>query len=504
MLEGGRWWNQAFESIGYKDAFQVKLLPDTADPLDVRYNVIQWVHRSTRGWSYGMAITDPRTGEIIKGHVSLGSLRIRQDYLIAKAISNKPYASGNSHEQDMLNMAIARIRQLSAHEIGHTLGFQHNFAASVNDKASVMDYPHPTFTLVDGEISFADAYATGIGAWDKIATAFAYGDGNHDERSAQLNAALSAGYKNMNDDDARSPGSANIHAHLWDNGANTVDELERIMAVRRVALAQFSIDNIPNGEPVNTLEDLFVPIYLLHRYQVEAAVKTIGGLDYHYAVKGDGGTDPTVVEHTEQLRALRAVLNTLSPAELAIPKEKLNLFPPRATWTRTRENFKGKTNVAFDPVSAANMNAANTLRLLLHPARVTRLHQQHAIDPDLLSLNETLHELVDATLNTAPTNDPYMDAIAAGRNAIVLEKLMMLAQTDGLLPQVKAIVEGFLHAHKNELEERKRRTVQDEAYLRMITDYFAAPDAYQPQPIPALPDGSPIGSECRWYTVPAH
>ncbi|MEL0301360.1 MAG: DUF5117 domain-containing protein, partial [Flavobacteriaceae bacterium] len=147
LLEGGKWWNQAFEAAGYKDAFQLKILPDDADPMDVRYNVIQWVHRSTRGWSYGASVVDPRSGEILKGHVSLGSLRIRQDFMIAQALTNQPYANGDDQDNPMLGMALARIRQLSAHEIGHTLGFTHNFAASVKDRASVMDYPHPTLAI---------------------------------------------------------------------------------------------------------------------------------------------------------------------------------------------------------------------------------------------------------------------------------------------------------------------------------------------------------------------
>ena len=148
LLDGGKWWNQAYESIGFKDAFQVKMLPEDADPLDCRYNVIQWVHRSTRGWSYGASVVDPRTGEIIKGHVSLGSLRIRQDYMIAQALTKDPFSTDNQKNK-MLELAIARIRQLSAHEIGHTIGFAHNFAASSNNRASVMDYPHPLVNVVN-------------------------------------------------------------------------------------------------------------------------------------------------------------------------------------------------------------------------------------------------------------------------------------------------------------------------------------------------------------------
>ncbi|NNK10015.1 MAG: zinc-dependent metalloprotease, partial [Flavobacteriaceae bacterium] len=295
LLEGGRWWNQAFEAIGYQDAFQLKMLPDDADPLDVRYNVIQWVHRSTRGWSYGSSITDPRTGEIIKGHVSLGSLRIRQDFLIAQALMDKPFAERDDNDEAMLNMALARIRQLSAHEIGHTLGFAHNFAASTNNRASVMDYPHPYISLKNGKIDFSEAYDTGIGEWDKVTVAYSYSDfpANADEKEA-LNAILKQshqqGLRYISDRDSRPMGSAHILGHLWDNGGSASSELDRLLELRGVAIENFSIDNIRSGEPNSVLEDVFVPLYFLHRYQTEAAVKSIGGLNYNYAVKGDGQT----------------------------------------------------------------------------------------------------------------------------------------------------------------------------------------------------------------------
>lgn len=241
LLEGARWWNQAFEAIGYKNAFQVKILPEKADPLDVRYNMIQWVHRSTRGWSYGGSITDPRTGEIIKGHVSLGSLRIRQDFLIAQALQ-APYKKGSENDKFALEMALARIRQLSAHEVGHTLGFAHNFAASSNNRASVMDYPHPKLSLKNGKIDFSKAYDTKIGAWDKVTVAYAYQDFVKDEEKQLqeiLEKAFSKGLRFISDQDARPKGSAHAYAHLWDNGASAPQELENVLAVRNKAIANF-------------------------------------------------------------------------------------------------------------------------------------------------------------------------------------------------------------------------------------------------------------------------
>ncbi len=500
LLEGGSWWNQAFEAIGYKDAFQIKILPDTVDPLDIRYNVVQWIHRSTRGWSYGMTIVDPRTGEIIKGQVSLGSLRVRQDFMIAKAISNRPYADGNGREQEqmMLEMALARIRQLSAHEIGHTLGFQHNFAASVNKRASVMDYPHPLFELEEGEISYDAAYASGIGAWDKIATAYAYGDGSHAERVAILNTALKEGFKNLSDMDVV-PGGASNNAHRWDNGSDAVAELEHIMAVREVAMKQFSIDNIQEGEAINSLEDLFVPIYLMHRYQIEAAVKCVAGMEYHYATKGDGGAPAKILPKADQLSALSTILKSISPSELAIPKSQLSLFPPRSSWTKTRENFTGQTGLAFDAIGAAGMNASFTLKLLLHPQRVSRLYQQHVLDDKQLGLEETLDLLLASTVYDASGGNSYYESIQQNTSYIIIDLFMSLSQSSQVLPQVQGVFESKLTELQAYFASKKVKSVFDQACQRRIENFFLNPGHVKPYTVPELPMGSPIGSYCESF-----
>ena len=311
LIEGASWWNQAYEAIGYKDAFQVKILPEDADPMDCRYNVIQWVHRSTRGWSYGSSVVDPRTGEIIKGHVSLGSLRIRQDFLIAQALLSKPFVKDDNYEP-MLDMAIARIRQLSAHEVGHTIGFAHNFAASTNERSSVMDYPHPLIKLTDEKIDLSDAYAVGIGAWDKVSVAYSYSEFNSENEKDLLNNILDNAYDNglrfITDYDARANSGAHVNAHLWDNDGNVSDGLDKIMLIRDKAINNFSKYNIRSFETYSKLEDVFVPLYFLHRYQTEAASKLIGGLDYNYATRDDNQTIVKDVSFKEQNNALLSVV----------------------------------------------------------------------------------------------------------------------------------------------------------------------------------------------------
>ncbi len=500
LLEGGRWWNQAFEAIGYKDAFQIKMLPDDADPLDVRYNVIQWVHRSTRGWSYGASVTDPRTGEILKGHVSLGSLRIRQDFLIAQALMNRPYAERDDNHQPMLDMAIARIRQLSAHEIGHTLGFAHNYAASTNNRASVMDYPHPQFSIKEGAIDFSNAYATGIGDWDKVSVAYSYETfppemNEKDGLNKILEKSAANGLRFITDQDARPRGSAHVLAHLWDNGKNVSDELDAMLEVRKTAITNFSIDNIPTGQPNSVLEDVFVPLYFFHRYQTEAVAKVVGGLEYNYAVKGDGQETVRVVDKAIQEKALKAILKTLDASIIAIPKQKLNLFPPRAFgYGRTRESINGKTGVSFDALSAAETAADMTLGLLLHPERASRLIQQKAINTKNIGLEEVL-EFVVANTIMRNEKDPYLNEVQTNINFRVLFHLMNLAAHKEVHPQVNAIANVKLKSLKSKLISGKMEISAMEM-VRRINDFEKHPDKFKVIPTPKLPDGSPIGMAC--------
>lgn len=378
LLEGARWWNQAFEAAGYKDAFQVELLPEDVDPMDVRYNVIQWVHRSTRGWSYGSSILDPRTGEILKGLVTLGSLRVRQDYLIAEGLL-APYAD-ETVPAEMLEMSLARIRQLAAHEVGHTIGFEHNFAASTQDRASVMDYPAPLVRIGDDDsLDLSAAYDDRIGSWDKRTVLYAYQDfpagvDRKAERQKILAETIAAGFKYVSDNDSRSAATAHPDGNLWDNGADATAELEHLLRVREIALGHFSERNIRVGRPLATIEEVLVPIYLLHRYQVEAVGKLIGGQYFNYSLRGDGQLAPTPVAGERQRQAIAALIATLDPAVLKLPDALVAIIPPRPpNEPKSRETFRGANGVVFDPKSPAASAVAMTLKVLLEPSRAARL-----------------------------------------------------------------------------------------------------------------------------------
>ena len=498
LIEGGNWWNQAFESIGYKDAFQVKILPDDADPLDVRYNVIQWVHRSTRGWSYGSSVADPRTGEIIKGHVSLGSLRIRQDFMIALGLTEAPFDPTNNKEYAALELALARIRQLSAHEIGHTLGFAHNFAASAKSRTSVMDYPHPYLTLENDKINYSKAYEKGIGSWDKVSVGYAYSDfpGDIDE-SKELNLllenSLKEGHLFISDSDARPIGGAHPKAHLWDNGSSATDELNVLMQIRSKALNQLSLNHIKEGAPYSDLEDLFVPMYLLHRYQVEAVVKMIGGVDYNYAVKGPILSSVIVVSPTQQRNALLEYLNTLNPKALKIPSHFNKLIHPRSfSNPRTRENFLSQTGVTFDYLGIATSLSDALIGMLLHPERANRLVMQFGFDKNQLSLQETLNILVNNHFKKTPrdTHENQLNEIVKGS---ILKHLMQLGQNSLASNITKAIIYEQLETLDRWLAGHSEANFSN-FYRMEIQNYFDNPSGFNLTSSKRLPDGSPIGS----------
>jgi hypothetical protein len=512
LLEGARWWNQAFEAAGYKNAFRVELMPEGADVMDLRYNVIQWIHRATRGWSYGAAVIDPRTGEIIKGHVSLGSLRVRQDYLIAEGLL-APYEKGKPVSTKMMEMALARLRQLAAHEVGHTLGLMHNYSSSTVNRSSVMDYPPPLVKLAaDGTPDLSDAYATGIGAWDKVSISWGYSDfapgtDEHATLDKILSDAFGHGLRYLTDQDARPAGSSSSVAHLWDSGSNAVDELNRIMQVRAAALRRFGENNIREGAPLATIEDVLAPIYMFHRYQVEAASKLVGGMDYTFALRGDGEVPTQIVASAEQRRALAAVLATLKPETLALPESLLKIIPPRPPeYARDREDFKIRTSPAFDALAPAESAAQHTLQFLFNPERAARLVEFHARNADNPSLDEVIEAVLGATWKSLhPTG--YHGAIVSVVDDVVLYDLMALAANDHASDEVRAVALLKLRELKDWLNAPAAvQGGSDRAHLifavTRIELFEKDPKRIDLTPPVEPPDGPPIGTmgtlDCDW------
>jgi len=503
LLEGARWWDQAFTAIGYKEAFQVKMMPADADPMDVRYNVIQWVHRATRGWSYGSSVIDPRSGEILKGHVTLGSLRVRQDYLIALGLTS-PFQSQNTDTSEMKEMALARIRQLSAHEVGHTLGIAHNFAASINNRASVMDYPHPFITLKDGRIDLSNAYAKDIGIWDKLVVDYGYADIPTEQESDYLanviKQAKKQGLAYMSDPDARSASSSNSNAHLWDNGQNASAELMRVLAVREKALNDFGINSIAVGTPLSELEQVLVPIYNFHRFQVAATAKMIGGLEYTYEVKGESDAfGVKVVSAQQQNQALVALLKTLESDVLTLSPDIINLIPPKAYgYSRNRESFPSNTGAAFDPITAAEASAKHTLTLLLNNKRLARVQQQSAMNHKIKNVVGIVDDVLSRTIYQKAEKGLAL-LVQQRVNQQVVEHLITLWQQKEVVPEVRAeiylILDNLKQWFDDNFDTRQYRLLN--AQFKMLEQQieFSLDNGKQVTPPTkvALPPGSPIG-----------
>ena len=504
LLEGASWWNTAFEAAGFRNAFQVKVLPPDADPMDIRYNMINWVHRSTRGWSYGGAVIDPRTGEIIKGNVRLGSQRIRQDVLIGSGLipqyeelGDRALAELDPSTSPSL-MALARIRQLAAHETGHTLGFAHNMAASsYGERASVMDYPAPYVKITNGKLDLSDAYAKGIGVFDIFAVRYAYTQfapgANEDEELDRM--IRGANMLFIKDEDARPVSAAHPLASVWDSPGDPVSMLRHEIEVRRIALAEFGLRNLAVGEPLSSLEEKLLPLYLHHRYQLEAAAKSIGGVYYTYAVKEKGAIVPAevrqIVPPDRQRDAINAVMSTLEASFLQVPQRIINLIPPRAFGyeSGTAELFERRTTPLFDPISAAMTSVDVTLGALLDPSRAARMEEFHAENAANPDFNELLGRLLDVV--TQP------GAISRATCRLTATRLMDLANNRDADPQVRAEATEALRGLATRLavpaadvaEIAHRHALRDD-----IQRFLERPDQPRTQPRPpAVPPGPPIG-----------
>jgi len=504
LLEGANWWKTAFEKAGFKDAYRVELLPEGADPMDVRYSLITWAHRYTRGWSYGQPIVDPRTGEIIRGNVTLGSQRVRQDILIAESLL-APYDKANAGElkNEAEQMALARLRQLAAHEVGHALGFAHNFAASRLGNGSVMDYPHPLLALgADGKISLDHAYGIGLGAWDDFIIAHAYAQfapGAEESSLGKLRADIAkAGFHYISDQDARSPGDAEPDGLLWDSGPDTLKTFDALLAARQKALANFSLGVLPPDRQVGELEARLVPVYLLHRYQTEAVARLLGGVSYAYSQATDRQAGSTPVPAQTQRDALARLVATLGADDLALPANVLDLVtPPGADYARNREYFATKTGPTFDPLGAVEAAAAQTTLFLFAPERLNRLAWQHARDAKQPGVGDVLDAVFRGTWQqtTHDGSAPAAVAVQTAANWVVLDTLLHALDDGKLHAQVDADLRASLQQWQAWLAKQGGSdavAASRASAAETIRKYLADPKSVKLRPLPAIPPGAPI------------
>ncbi|PHY18071.1 zinc-dependent metalloprotease [Caulobacter sp. BP25] len=517
LIEGGRWWAKAFEDAGFIDAFRVEALPEGVDPMDARYNVVNWIHRQTRGWSTGTTVVDPRTGEIVRGVVQLGSLRVRQDRMIFEGLVGAD-KTGKGGPNDPINVSLARIRQLSVHEIGHALGLSHNFAASTYGRASVMDYPAPAVKIEGDRLDLSDAYAKGVGAWDRFAINWLYSEGapgsNEAARLDRLaRDAQAKGMRFVTDADSRGGATGQPYGALWDNGPDAVAELDHVLAVRRLALSRFGLANLPKGAPAADLKRVLVPIYLFHRYQVEAAVKLVGGVDYAYAVRGDGHEVATVTPAVSQRRALEALLKTTDPATLDLPDGLLALLSSGQSGARDKayeiEIFPTAGSSVFDLPTTAEMAADQTVSLLLNPARLNRVVEQNRRDPAQLDVAELTNRLLASVAPGGAQADGRLGDLRRRIRARIVGNLVDVLSDKALSPTAAAQIDGALRAFAKTLADYQGRGAEaDQASMlsrALLSDDPAARQALaapRSGAVETLPPGMPIGGEDCWFCAP--
>jgi hypothetical protein len=528
LVDGASWWKAAFLAAGFANAFRVDVLPADADPMDLRYNMIHWVHRSTRGWSYGNTITDPRTGEILNGRVVLDSQRGRQDALIgaglvgsgdgrqgcaAGAIPGPEYLAGLDPATEITSTVLARIRQLSAHEVGHTLGFAHNFAASARGRNSVMDYPSPLVKIKDGKIDLSEAYGNEIGAYDCFATRYAYssfppGADENKELAAIVRKGVADGLLFLSDADARPAGAAHPLANLWDNGDNPAAMLRHELEVRRIGLDSFGLSRIADGDALADLEAKLLPLYLHHRYQLTAAIKLIGGVNYSYSVKDGNQASPqpvvSIVPADAQRDALAAVLETLRPETLVIPQRILDLIPPRAFGqpTGVAELFEKATAPLFDPLAASTIAADLAVSGLLQPTRASRLNEFHAREPRNPNFAEVVASLIEEVWKAAPDRDGRAKAVARAEQTLVVERLIELGENDSASPDVRSVASGALSRLANPIHPWPGNIPEGDphrAAIRQEIERFLRRPSATDRRTPAVnaPPGDPIGGMGR-------
>ena len=510
--QGIMWWNTAFEAAGYRNAIRVDDMPADMDPMDARYHVVQWIHRSQPSSSWGNSFVDPRTGEIIKAAVRMDSHRSIVDHnIFAGAAPGFAMPADDLEESwlasldttvDAQEFAMARRRQHAAHEVGHVLGFAHNFIASAyGGRASALAYPAPLIKLTNGRIDLRDAYREGLGAYDTIAVRYAYTEFDpaveNDSLDAIILEADRKGIRFLTNPD-EGIGSSYPEGTTWVNGEDAVEELDRVLSVRRVLITEFDENAIRRGQPWSMMNRRFVSVYLHHRYTLDAAIKAVGGMQYRYGVRGDSVPATEIIGPERQRRALGLVLRSIQPIELAIPEATLRLMAPRGFGGDTdQREFRSSAAPAFDQLGVARTLATMAVRGLLHPNRVARLAAFNARDARNPGVAEVIDLMVGRTWGGPPVAARER-ALRRVSERVVLDELARLALDNTATVEGRAGAEYGLRQIASTIRARGMGIGDDAAHRQLaladIDRVLTRRDAATPRTEPAAaPPGSPIG-----------
>ncbi|HET7295714.1 MAG TPA: zinc-dependent metalloprotease [Gemmatimonadales bacterium] len=520
--EGAMWWNRVFEAAGFKNAFRLDDMPAEMDPMDARYNVIQWVHRDAPGYSIGPSFVDPRTGEIIKAAVRMESERSLSDYNLyagtQPARAEADWQDGPLGDAGLAawlatldtaagaaEFVMARRRQHAAHEVGHTLGLAHNFIAAADGRASVMAYPAPLIRLVNGRLDVSQAYRNGPGVYDSLAIRYAYTPFAPGDEAAGLEAVVEAelrsGVRFITNPD-ESPDNSYPEGTTWVNGKDAVEELARVGPVRRFLIDRFDERAIAPGEPMALLSKRFTAVYLHHRFTLDAAVKAVGGMEYRYAVRGDTGSPTVLISPARQRRALELLLDAVQPRELAVPERILRLLAPtpfgydRDPWT-----FASAAAPAFDQLGAARALATQVIGGLLAPARAARLAAFHDRDVREPGVAEVVDRIVARTWSGSGAGDH--PALVRVVQRVVTDELIRLAGAERATPEARAAAEwGLRRIARLATGAAGAADVETQAHRQLvvadITRFLERRDAGLPtRPPVETPPGAPIGAPRR-------
>jgi len=478
MKDGFLWWNKAFEAAGFKNALQIKDSPPDMDPMDVRYNQIYWVDRDERGYSTGGGLTDPRTGEILAARVRLESDRVRtvsrywQTYEPPTGgdqngdVALPAYSTPETEQQ----LVLLRQALLTAHETGHTLGFDHNWTSSMNDRASVMEYPSPRIKIVNGRIDLTDAYQKEIGAYDIMTVRYAYTE----FPPAQEKAGLDNIIKDMRKQGLNYTPATDPRWNRYDDGPDPAEYMRQTAAQRKILLANYGPAVLKDGEPYGDLRGIRLWMtYLHHRWSIDSGVRYIGGMYTNFAVKGEALPPTEIVPAAKQREILGLLLDDVDPASLAIPEHllaSLTVAIDRGAGNARgpdQENMESSTGYAFDHLAAARTIAGLVFDQIFQPETAARLIGFADRQPNALTLPETIDACAKKVFSeTAPAG--MLRSLQRQTQRVFVDALMTLGASPSATPDVKAVVAASLAALKTQVAGLKDADPVNEASLRQI------------------------------------